>query len=266
MRIHVVTLSYNQANWLQRAIDSVVLEGGSRHELCYVVVDPGSTDGSREIIQSNASHIQHAILSPDLGPADGLNKGLHLAGDEDVFAYINADDCFLPQALTHMADLFESDLDSFDVLLGGCLIMDVNGQRRRRGRMSTPITPFRVLSGAALAVQQATFVRVGWLRRVGGFNQHNKTCWDWELVVDLMLAGARFKVVPKAFGCFRVMPGTISSQMHKGDHAGPRWGDMLRIENKVAEAGYRRPAPPVQFLARALHRIDPLRHLRELTW
>ena len=46
MKISLVTLSFNQANYLKEAMDSVL--GQAYPELEYIVVDPGSTDGSRD--------------------------------------------------------------------------------------------------------------------------------------------------------------------------------------------------------------------------
>src|ERR1017187_7879988 len=72
MKLGIVTISYNQAGYLQEAIDSVALADLSR--LVYVIVDPGSTDGSRDVITRNRHRFPRAILEPDNGPADGLNK------------------------------------------------------------------------------------------------------------------------------------------------------------------------------------------------
>ena len=85
MIISIVTLSYNQAEFLERAIRSVVEQDYADIE--YIVVDPGSTDGSREIIERYRDRISTVILDPDDGPADGLNKGF-AAATGDIFAYI----------------------------------------------------------------------------------------------------------------------------------------------------------------------------------
>jgi glycosyltransferase involved in cell wall biosynthesis len=88
MKISVVTVSFNQAAFLERAIRSVIDQGYKNLE--YIIVDPGSTDGSREIIERYRNYFTQVILSPDDGPADGLNKGFaHATGD--ICAYVNSD-------------------------------------------------------------------------------------------------------------------------------------------------------------------------------
>ena len=110
MKVSIVTISFNQAKYLERAIISVVEQNYSNIE--YIVVDPGSTDGSREIIEKYRSKITIVILDPDKGPTDGLNKGF-AAATGDIYAYINADDALLPGAVKSVVDFFG----------GGCLMV-----------------------------------------------------------------------------------------------------------------------------------------------
>jgi len=88
MRVSIVTISYNQARFLEQAIRSVINQ--DYPDIEYIVVDPGSTDGSRGIIEKYQNRIDKIIFDPDEGPADGLNKGFaHATGD--IFGFINAD-------------------------------------------------------------------------------------------------------------------------------------------------------------------------------
>ncbi|PMX34065.1 hypothetical protein C1Y26_29800 [Pseudomonas sp. MPR-R2A7] len=73
MKISIVTISFNQADYLKKCIDSVL----SQHfnDLEYIVVDPGSTDGSREIIESYGDRLIK-VFEKDTGAADGLKETL----------------------------------------------------------------------------------------------------------------------------------------------------------------------------------------------
>ena len=75
MKISVVTISFNQAKFLRECIDSVLNQ--DYHEIEYIVVDPGSTDGSKKIIDSYGDKIIK-YYEKDYGPADGLNKGFSI--------------------------------------------------------------------------------------------------------------------------------------------------------------------------------------------
>jgi glycosyltransferase involved in cell wall biosynthesis len=77
VKFSVVTLSFNQDRFLQHTLDSIRIS--SPHQLQYVIVDAGSTDGSRKRIERNRHLFHRIIFEKDHGPADGLNKGFAAA-------------------------------------------------------------------------------------------------------------------------------------------------------------------------------------------
>src|ERR1017187_7262452 len=130
MKFSIVTISFNQDRFLQETLDSIRVS--PPHELQYVIVDPGSTDGSRQRIERNRRLFHRIILEKDHGPADGLNKGF-AACDGDIYAYVNSDDTLTPHALDSAARYFERRPET-DVLFGGVKMEDDNGQPVLRGR------------------------------------------------------------------------------------------------------------------------------------
>jgi len=117
-------MSFNQRDYLQLAIESVLSQGYP--DLEYILVDPGSTDGSRELIRAYAHRISHTIFEPDLGPADGLNKGFGKATG-DVFGFLNADDVLMPGSLQAVSDFFGKNPEC-DFALGNGHIIDAEGR------------------------------------------------------------------------------------------------------------------------------------------
>lgn len=174
----------------------------------YIVVDPGSTDGSREIIEDYRNEIEQIIYDPDEGPADGLNKGFGVASG-DIYYYLNADDYLLQGSLRKAAGIFEERGDC-DIILGRGDQIDAHGAIVRRLYPSRTWTPYRYAMGAANAIQQGTFFRATAFRATRGFNVKNRTCWDGELLVDMVRSGARVCSTKDVFGCFRVYPDSIS--------------------------------------------------------
>ena len=204
MKISIVTISFNQARFLEQALRSVLDQNYPNLE--YIVVDPGSTDGSREIIQRYRDRIR-ILFDPDSGPADGLNKGFALATG-DVFGFLNSDDTLLPGALSTVAAAF-ARLPYKDVLSGHCILVDAEGREINRF-FSRRFSPSRYVYGASVIAQQSTFFRAAAFRSAGGFNPENRLTWDGELWVDLALSGARFGRLPTFLSTFRVYPGSIS--------------------------------------------------------
>lgn len=202
--ISIVTISFNQARFLPAAIDSIV--GQDYPALDYIVVDPGSTDGSREIIAGYGDRIGTVLLDPDKGPADGLNKGFAAARGE-IFGYINADDLLLPGALARVAAAFADP--AVDVVLGNGVIID-DHDRQLRNAQSSRFSRAAYGYGAMTFIQQGCFFRATVFARAGGFNAANRTCWDAELLIDMALAGARIVNIPDRLGAFRLYGDTIT--------------------------------------------------------
>ena len=205
MKISIVTISFNQASYIEQALESVLAQNYPDFE--YIVVDAGSTDGSREIINRYKERLSSVIFEQDDGPADGLNKGFSHATGE-VFFYLNADDVLLPNALHTAANHF-SNFPSVDVIYGNGLLIDAHGKIIKR-IFSSKWNLRAYAFGAVTVVQQATFIRRGSLNKVGGFNAYNKTCWDGELFADLAMSGCRIIQANEFFGAFRVHADSIT--------------------------------------------------------
>lgn len=205
MRISIVTLSYNQGAFVERAIGSVLAQ--EVDGLDYTIVDPGSVDDSRAIIERYRPSLSRVLLEPDHGPAHGLNKGFAQASGE-VFGCLNADDVYLPGTLREVAGLFASHPD-VALIYGHGQLADAEGNKIRALR-SSPFSLWWYAHGAVSVIQQATFFRRSAFEWVGGFNEVNRTCWDGELVVDMALAGFRLMRVNREWGVFTIHPKSIS--------------------------------------------------------
>jgi len=102
-RISIVTPSYNQGRFLDAAMRSVLEQGYP--DLEYIVVDGGSTDESRAIIERHAARLHWWASEPDQGHAHALNKGFARSTGE-IMAWLNSDDLYLPWAFRVVAEIF----------------------------------------------------------------------------------------------------------------------------------------------------------------
>lgn len=102
-RISIVTPSYNQGQFLEETIRSVLLQGYPNLE--YIIIDGGSTDNSVEIVKKYEQYLAYWVSERDRGQSDALNKGFnHCSGD--IYAYINSDDLFLANAFHKVSNAF----------------------------------------------------------------------------------------------------------------------------------------------------------------
>ena len=208
MRVSIVTLSFNQGQFLETALRSVIDQQYA--DLDYIVVDPGSTDESRSIIERYRPYINKVLFEPDLGPADGLNRGFSCA-DGEIFGFLNADDFLEPDVLKAVVRKFQSHADT-DVIAGHGWLVDETGARIRR-KHSNSFTAWRYLHRGAYLLQQSTFFRAKAYRATRGFNPENRSCWDGELWLDMALNGCRFKTVDQFWSAFRVYDQSISGSI-----------------------------------------------------
>jgi glycosyltransferase involved in cell wall biosynthesis len=217
MKFSIVTVSFNQRQYLEEALTSVLAQDYPAIE--YIVVDPGSTDGSRELIEGFRGRLASIIFAPDQGAADGLNKGFQRASG-DIFGFLNSDDVLLPGAMKSVSRVFEQNPD-YDIVMGNGLIVDGQGKRIRRIR-AAGFTLDRYFYGGATWLQQSTFFRRAAFEGAGGFNVDNRSCWDGELLVDMVRQGAKVKYVNQDLALFRIHAQSITgsrrhSEMMKAD-------------------------------------------------
>lgn len=203
MKISIVTISFNQAKFLRQCIDSILSQ--TECDLEYIVVDPGSTDGSRALIETYGDKIIK-VFAPDKGPADGLNQGFKRATGQ-IYGFINADDYLLPGALTHINAYFNAKGLQHFVTGQGYTEEATGGHSKIRPR---PLTAHDMLHRSAVMFQQATFFPASAYHEVGGFNIINTTCWDYELFLRFLMKGLRHEVIPQQVAAFRLHEGSIS--------------------------------------------------------
>ncbi|MBE9194454.1 glycosyltransferase [Synechocystis sp. LEGE 06083] len=95
-RISIVTPSYNQGQFIEETIRSVLLQGYPNLE--YIIIDGGSTDNSVEIIKKYEPWLAYWVSEKDRGQSHAINKGLDIASG-DILCWLNSDDYFLINAL-----------------------------------------------------------------------------------------------------------------------------------------------------------------------
>lgn len=198
--VSIVMPSYQQGAYLEEAVRSVLDQREAEVEL--IVMDPGSTDGSRELLLSLKEEYGERLVlhfAPDAGQADAIQSGMKMARGR-VLAWLNSDDRLRPSALAAAAARL--DISEPAWLYGRCGIIDDEGKQ-----ISTPIVWYKNLRGRRFSIyklltenflpQMATFWNRPLWDQVGGVDKNRQLDMDY----DLFLKFARI-VPPQVLLCY----------------------------------------------------------------
>ena len=177
-RISVVTPSFNQGEFLEATLRSVITQGYP--ELEYVVIDGGSTDDSVSIIKRHEADLAYWVSEPDEGHAHALNKGFAKTTGE-IMCWINSSDMYYPWTLQTVAEIF-SHLPQVDWIMGVPSQFDVGG-RPRVVASTSGVNIYDILAGDYREIQQESVFwrRSLWERAGGQLDQSLKCAADFEL-------------------------------------------------------------------------------------
>jgi len=205
-KISVITPSYNQGEFLEETIRSVLLQKYPNLE--YIVIDGGSQDHSVEIIKKYEQYLTYWISEPDRGQSHALNKGLAKVTGE-IFTFINSDDLLLPNTLWRVADFFTKHPPNW-VLNGGHHEID------RDGNFMQSFNPLPVISwqdlvlGKADQPQPGTFWRTAAFEKTGNFREDLHYYFDQEFFIRLLFHYSLI-TIDGPFACARMHADTKSN-------------------------------------------------------
>lgn len=171
--------SLNQARFLPEALDSIAR---SDARVMTAVLDAGSTDGSREIIEARSSQFAHWQSGPDAGQAWAINEGIvrlcEQQPDVDFVGWLNADDVYLEGGLSTLAHELARHPD-WVVVCGRAMLLSEAGTAD--GEIPTEPFSRHRFARACTICQPATLVRRTAWQQVGGLDASMHMCFDYDL-------------------------------------------------------------------------------------
>lgn len=178
--VSIITPSFNQARFLRRTMESVLSQNYPNLE--YIVMDGGSTDGSREIIESFGDRLACWESISDKGQTDAINKGFARAKGK-YLAWLNSDDVYQPGAVTEAVAYLEAHPE-VGMVYGDCTFIDADD--RVIGQFPAAQTDEEHLRRGYVHVpQQSSFFRADLWRKVGPLDPGFYFAMDYDLWVRL---------------------------------------------------------------------------------
>ena len=178
--VTIVTPSFGQGDFISAAIDSVLAQDYPRIE--YLVVDGGSTDATVDVLRSYGDRVRWTS-GPDAGQADAIHRGF-LAASGQYLGWLNADDRYLPGAISAAVRELESD-PAAALVYGTAEFIDRDGGVTGPCLQVEPWSLDRLLEALDFVVQPATFFRRDAYLAVGGLDPTLYYCLDYDLWIRL---------------------------------------------------------------------------------
>jgi len=207
-RITIVMPSFNQGKYIEESIKSVLDQNYPNLE--FMVLDGGSTDGSREIIERYADKLNYWHSQPDKGQTDAIVMGLKRATG-DILGYLGSDDVLLKNSLHKIAVAYNQNPNGG--LFGGDYIqIDDNGliiQVKKHTRYAAWFGRhgLQVISPDWLFTPEA-------YEEVGGIKIEYEYIFDTDLFYRMVSVGIKFVYINTPLIGFRYHPDskTVSEQ------------------------------------------------------
>jgi glycosyltransferase involved in cell wall biosynthesis len=180
-KITIVTPSYNQGNFIEETIVSVISQGYPNLE--YIIIDGGSTDNTVEIIKKYEEHLSYWVSEKDKGQSEAINKGFERASG-DVINWLNSDDYYEPGVLLKVGEAFLNK--SVNVFCGRSKVFGNGESYLTNGTDVYADNLYRTI-GQARIDQPETFFRFSRLKEIGFVNESLHFIMDKELWIRYLL-------------------------------------------------------------------------------
>jgi len=181
-KISIVTPSYNQGDFIEETIQSVLNQNYPNLE--YIIIDGGSTDNTIEIIKKYEDSITYWVSEKDNGQSDAINKGFSKATG-DIFYWINSDDYLLPNTLFKIGEL--NWIPNIGAIVGLGHMVNLNNEIKYTPEFYDPITTeqlYNWTNNKDFMQPACFFSKTAW-NNCGPLNKDLHFCMDVDLWIKI---------------------------------------------------------------------------------
>ncbi len=206
MKISIITVSFNSAEHIEDAINSV--EKQNYNDIEHIVIDGNSNDGTQQILERNSGKLAYWISETDSGIYDAMNKGIKKATGE-VVGILNSDDFYFDEeVVSKVAESFEDR--EIDAVYGDLIFVDPNNLNKTvRTYSSEKWHPEKFAKGY-MPAHPTFFVRREFYEKHGLFETDYRIAADYEMLIRLLYVNElRYRYLPMKM--VKMRKGGVSS-------------------------------------------------------
>ena len=222
MKYSIITINFNHRDGLRKTIESVIIQSCKNYE--FIIIDGGSTDGSREVIEQYSANISYWVSEPDKGIYNAMNKGIKEANGEYLI-FMNSGDTFYDETVLDSSLQYLND----DI---------VQGIAKNHDMSETPLCLVKIpgktqLFSPSLHHQSCFFRRK--LFDHSFYDENYKIVADWKFYIEqLIFSNCTFFRMPVKVAIYE---GGGISETNKDTDFEERKKVITEIENKLKEKG-----------------------------
>lgn len=192
-KISIITISFNNKQGLEKTIESVVNQNYKDFE--YIVIDGGSTDGSKELIEKNDDKISYWISEPDKGIYNAMNKGIK-ASKGEYLLFLNSGDKFYSENSLMLGSQY---LGEEDIIYGDLEVVAEENSYIKKYPSGLSLFYFH----EEALPHPATFIKKTAFERFGLYDENLKIVSDWKwFLLSICSHNASFKKIEEVISTF----------------------------------------------------------------
>jgi glycosyltransferase involved in cell wall biosynthesis len=219
--ISIITITFNNLNELKKTFCSVASQSYPNIE--YIIIDGGSTDGTKEFLTKNKKNLAAAISEPDEGIYNAMNKGIDLATGTWII-FMNAGDRFYsPEVLDNIFSSSSFDLQMATLLYGDNIYERGKIQKYRKA------CKVELLSQHMIACHQSMFMKREYLQLMK-FNE------IYNIISDYILTYSLYREKGKKSFLYLNQPISITASGGASDSTKGRlavWYEILKFQKSL---------------------------------
>ncbi|CAN2040984.1 glycosyltransferase [Candidatus Magnetomoraceae bacterium gMMP-15] len=200
-KISIITPSYNQSQFLERTILSVLNQNYPNVE--FIIIDGGSTDGSVDIIKKYEKYLAYWVSESDQGQSHALNKGFERASG-DIFGWLNSDDPYTPDAFKNLYNFYKN-YPNIKIFFGDRWIIN-NMDEILSIEYAFNFNSLHLIFDGFTMANQAMFWKKDVHDRLGYFDERLHRSMDYDMMLNLGYneKAKDFFRLSLPLGCFRI--------------------------------------------------------------
>lgn len=205
-KISIITINYNNKKGLEKTIQSVISQTQRDYE--FIIIDGGSTDGSKELIQSHSTKLFYWVSEPDAGVYNAMNKGIKVANGTFVIFMNSGDSFYDANVLEKVSPLL---VDDFDIYYGDNYKIKPHSKRKKTYPEKLTFSFFY----SSCINHQSTFIRRQLFFDYFLYNETFKIVSDWEFFIYTIFVENRHYKYLKTTICNYDFTGISSTKEHQ---------------------------------------------------